>query len=176
MNKNINKLPVEIILKKLEMLDYDSLTNVCSIDRRVKAICDHHENYLYEKMILRDFDLDLNKPKNLYVLFNTLRLQSNTFFDKSKRQELVFHAIKQGKLARLKTLLPYVNINVKDNYGNTPLIWALSEDYPPEMIRLLLDLGADVNVKNGKRQPLTLALEKNYPPETITLLKDRGAK
>ena len=40
------------------------------------------------------------------------------------------------------------DVNAKDSQGRTPLIWAASETHNPDVIKILLDFGADPKVKD----------------------------
>jgi ankyrin repeat protein len=170
---NIKNLPVELILKEFENLDYDSLINVCSIDRRFKAICDHHEDYLYKKMIARDFfntndnqnfinslNIDTNniKPKKLYVLYNShfikKAINDNNLIELEKLLKNVNVNVK-GKdgytplMQASRKLLKNVNVNVKGEDGYTPLMQA-SRNGNLKAAKILVDLGADVRAKDNQ--------------------------
>jgi ankyrin repeat protein len=169
----INRLPVELILKEFENLDYDSLINVCSIDRRFKAICDHHEDYLYKKMIARDFfntndnqnfinslNIDTNiKPKKLYVLYNS---------------HLIFKAINDHNLIELEKLLKLKNVNVKDKDGYTPLMQA-SIKGNLEAAKILVEKGADIFAKDklGQDALIWACIMANL--ELVKFLVEKGA-
>ena len=58
----------------------------------------------------------------------------------------------------------------------TPLMFAAEGNQNPEVIRVLLDAGADVNarVEDGMT-PLMFAAEGNQNPEVIMTLLDNGA-
>jgi len=71
-------------------------------------------------------------------------------------------------------------VNVKDNLGWTPLMYAADVAKGVEMISLLLDNGADQNIRNNDGDtPLIKAVSGNYNPTsrlaTIRLLVEKGA-
>lgn len=67
------------------------------------------------------------------------------------------------------------DVNFHDQYECTPLYYAIQCNHP-EMVKLLLDYGADVNSKNSYYGSTMLhyALHYNYP-EIVKLLLDYGA-
>ena len=59
----------------------------------------------------------------------------------------------QGSLGKIKLLLDYgANVNLQDNEGTAPLMYALLFRESVEKIKLLLDYGANINFinKNGR--------------------------
>lgn len=77
-----------------------------------------------------------------------------------------------------KVLLSYdsVNVNAEDNAGETPLHWVFKwPNAPPELVKLLLNKGADVNAQdNDSQAPLYEAcLVGNL--EGVRLLLEHGA-
>jgi len=65
-------------------------------------------------------------------------------------------------------------LNILDNQGNTPLISAVKMDYP-NIASLLINLGADSNLKNFQGMTaLLLSIEKGYE-DLFYLLIERGA-
>ena len=67
------------------------------------------------------------------------------------------------------------NINAKDKYGYTPLMWVSKEGYL-NIAKYLIETGADVNVENKWGNiALTIASWNNHN-EIIDLLKKHGAK
>ena len=69
------------------------------------------------------------------------------------------------------------DINAKDSYGRTALMYACQFAGRVELIKLLLDSGADVNAKGvSGYTALYYAMRHNYNDEVIQLLIDYGAK
>ena len=68
------------------------------------------------------------------------------------------------------------DLNVKDNYGDTPLMMAAGAAHPePATVRFLLERGADVHVKNkAGRTALDWALLQGDTP-VVQLLRSAGA-
>ena len=84
-------------------------------------------------------------------------------------------AIYQGNKEVAKILIfEGVDINKEDEYSNVPLISAIKGGADFEIVKLLVENGADVNVVDG-----TGALENAYlwgGPELVKYLLDEGAK
>lgn len=81
-------------------------------------------------------------------------------YDILKNISFLKYIVKQG-----------IDINHKDNYGNTSLHYAIKLSREKEIIKLLLDYGADVNIKNKHGEtPLDIALEKG-DKDIVNLLK-----
>ena len=90
--------------------------------------------------------------------------------------EEFFAAARKGDSAALKALLDKgVNVNVKTRYGATALSYACDKGHV-EVVRLLIERGADVNVKDTfyGEVPLGWALSHNFV-EVVKLLLDKGA-
>jgi len=97
------------------------------------------------------------------------------------------HAIDKGDIEALKILLKEDNVNVRDvlvrdyGYNYDLLAYALSVKNPkPEIIRLLIKEGADVNVTTGNNgmTPLHLISQRSdigEPYEIVKILLDAGA-
>ena len=67
-------------------------------------------------------------------------------------------------------------MNVRDNDGWTPLMWASMYNHDPEVIKTLLAAGADMNARNSYGwTPLMYASMYNHDPEVITTLLAAGA-
>lgn len=68
-----------------------------------------------------------------------------------------------------------VDIDIRDSFGgNTPLIYAIEKKYT-EVVKLLIEYGADVNYENKKgKKPLNYAISSGKN-EIIKLLVDNGA-
>ena len=69
------------------------------------------------------------------------------------------------------------NINIKNNYGETPLHFAIVFNRSIKIIELLLEKGANINIqdRNGNT-PLYFAISINKPIEIIKFLLEKGAK
>ena len=97
-------------------------------------------------------------------------------FFKSKQQQL-FDAIEAKNLSKVKRLIsdPKVDINAKNKDGYKPLHRAVIQN-DLEMIRLLIENGADVNSKEDKygATPLIVAAQLDHP-EIAKLLIENGA-
>lgn len=68
-----------------------------------------------------------------------------------------------------------VDINIKDKYGNTALMWVSWEGYT-NCIKILIDAGADINIQNKYGNT---ALKYAYwygHTEIVKLLEQAGAK
>ena len=91
-------------------------------------------------------------------------------------QTKVFEATKSGNIELLKELLRRkYNVNIQDEKGYTPLLYASSRGYT-KIVRLLLKGGANPNYRMGKfgTTALTLASAKGYI-HIVRLLMDAGA-
>ena len=89
-------------------------------------------------------------------------------------QQSVHQVAAKGDLAKVKWYLQNgMNVNVKDNDGRTPLVWAVSKVHL-DIVSFLIHNGADVNAKdNAGLTPLMIA---GRHPDVVALLKQHGAK
>src|SRR5215216_1981010 len=91
--------------------------------------------------------------------------------------EEFFAAARRGDAAALKAFLDKgVDVNSKTRYGATALSYACDKGHV-EVVRLLIERGADVNVRDTfyGEVPLGWAAGKGHV-EIIKLLLDKGAK
>ena len=65
------------------------------------------------------------------------------------------------------------NVNAKNNYGSTPLLFALKNKCSFETIQLLIDKGADVNAKDNNNKTPILYTDD---PIIKSILYKNGAK
>ena len=88
---------------------------------------------------------------------------------------------KSASLADVKNALAHADVNARNkNDGSTPLHHAVVESKTPEIVKLLLDRGAEINARttgadvdpSSGSTPLHFATT----PEIVKLLLDRGAK
>ena len=75
----------------------------------------------------------------------------------------------------LQTLSPPIHINYRPD--NTPLLLALDRSYDGQIIRKLLDWGANVNLpsRSDAASPLVCAVNTGASPEIVRLLIEKGA-
>jgi ankyrin repeat protein len=86
-------------------------------------------------------------------------------------------ATRKGDLTAVKSLLDQgASVNAKSPYGSTPLFFACDRGHT-EIIKLLIERGADVNVEDTfyHATALTWAMQKKRAP-IVKLLLDKGAK
>ena len=68
------------------------------------------------------------------------------------------------------------DINAKNEFGRTALMWAARDNTNPEVLKLLLENGADIRAKDEEgRTALMWAAQDNTNPEVLKLLLDAGA-
>jgi hypothetical protein len=116
----------------------------------------------------------------LQLLFAALLLaasaQAQTTSSAQDKNEEFFAAVRHGDVAAAKALLDRgVDVNAKTRYGATALSFASDRD-SLEMVNLLLERGADVNVKDTfyNATPMIWAVQKGHA-EIVKALLDRGA-
>lgn len=106
------------------------------------------------------------KPENIYPLHKTVLYVSSAKPAKDKPapdRELVEFFLSKG-----------INVNEKDDGGNTPLLCAVRAN-KLDMVMFLVEKGADVNAKNDfEDTPLKLAQDKGGI-SIINYLKSKGA-
>lgn len=69
-------------------------------------------------------------------------------------------------------------MNAKDKYGTTPLMWAAVTGLTrnSETVKILLENGANVNIRNKKRKTAMDFATFANNNEIVDLLKQQGAK
>jgi ankyrin repeat protein len=68
-----------------------------------------------------------------------------------------------------------INVNERDNKGNTALIKA-SRNGAARIVDKLIDAGADVNAKNSKEYTALMRAEEHGYSETVRILREHGAR
>jgi hypothetical protein len=93
---------------------------------------------------------------------------------KERREELI-KAIEKGDKEKVKELLDKrAEINIRDNDGWTPLMYA-SKNNDLEIIKLLLEKGANVNLTDKYGQTALILASANGHKEAVELLLEKGA-
>ncbi|HEX7005104.1 MAG TPA: ankyrin repeat domain-containing protein [Trueperaceae bacterium] len=89
----------------------------------------------------------------------------------------LFSVVKSGDVAQLQELLAAgSDVNARDQYGQTPLIYAISAGASEDLVRELLAAGADVNVSTEAGwTPLMYAARDAKSAGTVQLLMFAGA-
>ncbi|WP_321471145.1 ankyrin repeat domain-containing protein [Halarcobacter sp.] len=103
----------------------------------------------------------------------------NTLLDEDVNGSNLLHiAVKSGSMAMTKKLLDLgYDVNVKDKYGNTPLIYASKDSNNLNLIKELINNGADIftNYYNKTPDVLTNALRSGkWNTELVSYLKEQG--
>lgn len=128
-----------------------------AIKNKNKELCaklikenDHDYNNLI-KLILKD-NLDND-------IFDILLKQYNTNFNNNTNELLQNTAIKNNKNKHFNKLNSNIeDIQFKDEYGNTPLIYCIKNNYL-DVAKLLIENNADITIKNkNKEDALKLVL------------------
>jgi hypothetical protein len=85
-------------------------------------------------------------------------------------------AANEGQEAIVQYLLDHgAAVNVRDDYGRTPLILA-AHHYPNQsVVKLLLKAGADVNARDGDGKTALMLAAPQGDPETVRFLLHHGA-
>lgn len=97
--------------------------------------------------------------------------------DKSDKNEEFFAVARRGDVAAVKAFLDKgVDVNAKTQYGATALAYACDKGHT-EVVRLLLERGADPNVRDTfyNATPMSWAAPKGHV-EIARLLIEKGAK
>jgi len=103
----------------------------------------------------------------------------NTLLDEDVNGLNLLHiAVKSGSMTMTKKLLDLgYDVNVKDKYGNTPLIYASKDSNNLNLIKELINNGADIftNYHNKSPDVLTNALRSGkWNTELVSYLKEQG--
>src|SRR4026209_1433920 len=110
----------------------------------------------------------------LYLLIPLLTLSFSLFAD--DKTEEFWHPVKQGDMEKVKAdLAAGIDVNAKNKYGATALLFT-SDKGNVEMLKLLLEHGADVNAKDTfyGGTPVTFAAFNGHV-DAVKLLLQKGA-
>lgn len=152
-------------------------------DLAIKIVDNNKVNLpIFIKNTIKSFGID---SKNLSEEdWNNFLLQLkkdnlNTLLDEDVNGLNLLHiAVKSGSMAMTKKLLDLgYDVNVKDKYGNTPLIYASKDSNNLNLIKELINNGADIftNYYNKSPDVLTNALRSGkWNTELVSYLKEQG--
>lgn len=156
-NSSLQNLPEELILNNLFRLQIDDINELCRSSKKIKFICDKNKEYIYRKLLERDFMIKLSsESKNAKLLYHSLMtfsynldpdyiISENTHFMllNSKLQPgVIFDVIDNGESKLVKKLLEFNPdiINLKsENEGNTLLHHLLKTDLPETSKLIILN-------------------------------------
>ena len=121
-------------------------------------------------------------PVSFVILFACLLFTGVCFINQRwiffpfKQQEKLFQAIQQGDTQTVKVLIPKIHLNAKlSPFEDTFLMCAIKEG-KTEIVKILLEAGADVNNKDNLGRTALDIAETNENKEIIDLLKSVGTK
>ena len=92
-------------------------------------------------------------------------------------KNVLSHAAASNNLTDIIYLLSRINPNFEDKSGNTPLFEAVAANQDMEIVKALLDIGADINYRNrdGMTALSVAAIGTRYPV-MVDLLLSKGAR
>ncbi|MBF0571305.1 MAG: HEAT repeat domain-containing protein [Candidatus Omnitrophica bacterium] len=117
-----------------------------------------------------------DKNMEKYLQKSYLLLKSNILSNKQSTFEELGEAAGRGDLMKVKFYIAHgVNINGKDQFGWTPLMYA-SKYNNEDVVKFLLNHGADVNLKNHDANTALIEASFQGNRNIVELLLDKGAK
>lgn len=113
--------------------------------------------------------------KNDLALLNALIDHTGVKWKDKRATTPLHYAAANGSVEALRKILAAgAEVNAQNDFGATPLMWAVTE---PEKVRLLVAAGADVNIKSKMgRTALYLAAASDGSSTTVRFLLEHGAK
>jgi ankyrin repeat protein len=127
-----------------------------------------------------------NNTQSLNIILELLKNGADSNMEYAKNQFPLITACYKGYIDVVELLLRFsrVNVNIKDNNGDTPLIAIIEEAGPDlpcdaaiQIIEMLIHMGADVNFQNSEGElPTDLALKNKSCPGLVTVLANYGAQ
>ena len=191
---NLDNLPVEMILNITEYMEKnDDIYKLYKASERMKLIYNSNKE-LIEQIIMRNTIKDLEKEKdkkNMTILMLALYYKKpikiiKLLLDRGESVNadnfdqtpltLALEPNKESKKYNDNDLLEIVKLLLNKGaiVGDLPLEYAIIYKAPIEVIKLLLDNGANVNYRDVEEQtPLVLAITYNAPIEVIKIILDK---
>lgn len=159
--------------------------NYWSIGESTKFLYQDIVNIFYDQFLKKYFDFDESGFNNKTAdMIKRMCSSNQTIMQlyQDKLDDLFKNLLKrfiQNKPKIQQLINMGVDLNFQSTFKQPPLIDLLHYLYPvsKDAIELLLDLGAQVNVKDQKgATPLMLAIQLGQPFDVIKLLLDKGAQ
>ncbi len=102
----------------------------------------------------------------IFIIFAATLFANNDFISSAQN----------GNIKKVQEFISSgINVNTKNNHGNTALIAAASEGYT-EIVECLINAKADINTKNKDGQTALMLASDNGHYEIVVLLRSLGAK
>lgn len=144
----IQNLPDELILDNLFRLNIDDINELCRSNKKIKSVCDKNKEYIYRKLLERDFMIKLSPDsKNAKLLYYSLITFSDTL--------PLDYIISENT--------HFMLLNSKLNPG---VIFDVIEDGESKLVKKLLDFNPDIiNLKSAEKDDTLLhhLLKSNLP-------------
>ena len=165
-NEIRNKLKID----NPESYKFDSHTSIADYFGINEDICNKYEyDPFNKKFVIDQINSKINDRNKIEKFCQTFDFKSIIIVGNFT---INFYNI---NLEFVKTILEYgLDVNIKDNDGDTALIWASMYDYT-EVVKLLLESGADVNIKNNYGNTALIWASYNGHTEIVKLLLESGA-
>jgi len=128
--------------------------------------------------IIYIWNIKIEKRIEEFEKENTYTKLLKKFKGKSKEvlNEELLIAAEEGDFKKVLALLEAgADVNAEDDYGRTPLYYAVFEDHL-EVVELLLEYGAKVNIKDWEGKPLLHYAASKGDLELVRILLEYGAK
>lgn len=150
---SIQNLPEELILDNLFKLSIDDINELCRSNKKIKSVCDKNKEYIYRKLLERDFTIKLSKDsKNAKLLYYSLMtfsdnlpldyiISENTHFmllNSKLHPGVIFDVIDNGESKLVEKLLEFNPdiINIKSVDKENTLLHHLFQTNLPENSKL----------------------------------------
>ena len=146
----MDKQPEDLVLKQLLEMSLKNIVSSCKANKRLNKICFDNQDYIFMKLLKRDFNLDFNKIRSRIP--DMLDKMSNKFHDLDLSKPIgVYRMVRHLAMKNGHYLLYMLDLLVTDLDGENPLFYAIKQETPRE-VRLLIDAGVPVDkiTKKGK--------------------------
>lgn len=153
-NTGIENLPEELILDNLFRLTIDDINELCRSNKKIKSVCDKNKDYIYRKLLERDFMIKLAPDsKNAKILYYSLITFSENLPPDYITSENTHFMLLNSKL-------------------NPGVIFDIIDDGESKLVKKLLDFNPEIlNLKSVEKEDTLLHhLLKSNLPENSKLI------